>query len=167
MGVCWKPSSFVFENSVSDSPSASTNYSSCVPRCPKFAPCLDADQHRRAQIWEVGAREGAPDCTVEQDGFSLQVVCKDLIKQLGHRLPWCDAYGTIRLHLQNAVRSQQANTPIGIKGPTWGRPCSSPNSIYEAPHIPRAGLRPPVPSSYPDGTLGFIGASSSPSTTST
>ena len=29
------------------------------------------------------------------------------------------------------------------------------------------GLRPPVPSSYPDGTLGFIGASSSPSTTST
>ena len=29
------------------------------------------------------------------------------------------------------------------------------------------GLRPPVPSSYPDGTLGFIGASSSPITTST
>ena len=157
--VCWKPSSFVFENVwVSDSPSASTNYSSSVPRCPKFTPCrpcLDVDQHRRAQIWEVGAGEGAPDCTVQQDGFSLQVVCKDLIKQLGHRLPWCDAYGTIRLDLQNAVRSQQANTPIGIKGPTRGRPCSSPISIYEAPHIPRTWLETTGSFLIPGWNFGF------------
>ena len=119
------------------------------------SPNLDLDHQGSAHGWEVRAREGAPDAAVQQDGFSLQVVCKDLIKQLGHRFPWCDAYGTIRLHLQNAVRSQQANTPIGIKGPMRGRPCSSPISIDEALHIPRTWLETTGSFLIPGWNFGF------------